>query len=127
MEPLDVPPQCRLACLLDGARSLRRRCSGGANDCFSGPKTRSLAAKDPWLIPRPLRDNRWTGVGDAAGGSGDFAGNQIDVRIRYWIVPQTVRFETNLVYLAKSDFPNAPNAPPSDDTFYAAFDVMASF
>ncbi len=49
-------------------------------------------------------------------------------RIRYWLVPQTFRLETNLVYLAKGDFlKNAPNAPRSDDTLYAAFDVTASF
>lgn len=69
-----------------------------------------------------------TGVRDATGRSGKFAGNQFDARFRYWIVPQKLRFETNLVYLAKSDFlRTAPNAPRSGDTKYAALDLTASF
>jgi len=69
-----------------------------------------------------------TGVRDVTGSSGNFAGNQIDARVRYWLVPQTLRLETNLVYLAKGDFlKSAPNAPPSSNSFYAAFDITASF
>ena len=69
-----------------------------------------------------------TGVRDATGGSGRFAGNQIDARVRYWLVPQTLRLETTVVYLAKGDvLQNAPNALRSGDTIYAAFDVTTIF
>lgn len=69
-----------------------------------------------------------SGVRDATGRSGAFAGNQFDARIRYWIVPQKLRFEANVIYLAKGGFlRSAPNAPRSGDTKFAAFDLTASF
>jgi len=69
-----------------------------------------------------------TGVRDAAGASGDFAGNQFEARIRYWIIPQRLRAETNLVFLRKGRFlKDAPNAPNRDDTRYGAVDVTLSF
>lgn len=69
-----------------------------------------------------------TGVRDPTGNSGNFAGNQFDVRFRYWIVPQRLRLETTFAYIAKGEFlRDAPNAPQSGDTKYAAFDLTASF
>lgn len=69
-----------------------------------------------------------TGVRDATGRSGSFAGNQFDARVRYWIVPQKLRFEVNAAYLAKGNFLRAaPNAPRSGDTKFVAFDLTASF
>jgi len=53
-----------------------------------------------------------TGVRDAVGRSGSFAGHQFDARVRYWLVPERLRFEADGVLLAKGGFlRNAPNAP----------------
>lgn len=69
-----------------------------------------------------------TGVRDASGNSGTFAGHQFDLRLRYWLVPKRLRAEIDGVYLAKGRFLNsAPNAPQSGDTRYASFNLTASF
>ena len=69
-----------------------------------------------------------TGVRDATGRSGDFAGHQIEGRVRYWLVPKRLRFECNALLLAKGRFlRDAPNAPPGRTTRYASFNLTASF
>jgi len=78
-------------------------------DAFSGWKALWLASDTDAFSA--------TGVRGAGGNSGDFADNQIDARIRYWLVPKALRLETNLVYLSKGKFlKTAPNTSPSDDT-----------
>lgn len=68
-----------------------------------------------------------TGVRDASGQSGDFAGHQMEGRIRYWIVPAHLRFEFDGVVLAKGRFlREAPNAPPGRWTTYGSFNLTAS-
>ena len=67
-------------------------------------------------------------VRDATGRSGDFAGHQIDSRLRYWIVPQSLRFEANAVWLAKGGFlRDAPNAPDTGDATYLSLNLQATF
>lgn len=80
-----------------------------------------------WLADR--RDAfSTTGVRDASGNSGRFAGHQIEGRLRYWLVPKFLRAELNAAYLAKGRFlKNAPNAPQGDDTRYLAIGIMATF
>jgi len=69
-----------------------------------------------------------TGVRDASGRSGDYAGTQFDMRARYWLIPKALRGEINLDYLAKGRFlKTAPNAPATGDTRYAAVSVTAFF
>ncbi|WP_083951334.1 alginate export family protein [Sphingobium abikonense] len=69
-----------------------------------------------------------TGVRDASSGSGDFAGHQIEARVRYWIVPARLRFEFDGLLLAKGRFlRDAPNAPPRRWTRYGSFNLTASF
>lgn len=69
-----------------------------------------------------------TGVRDASGGSGRFAGQQVEARLRYWLVPGFLRAEVNGVWLAKGRFlKTAPNAPRTDDTHYLATGVTATF
>lgn len=69
-----------------------------------------------------------TGVRDAAGRSGDFAGHQIEARLRYWLIPNRLRFEANGVLLAKGRFlREAPNAPPGRATRYGSLNLTASF
>jgi hypothetical protein len=69
-----------------------------------------------------------SGVRDASGQSGRFAGHQLDSRLRYWIVPRSLRFEANLVLLDKGRFLNdAPNAPRTGDASYFSINLTASF
>lgn len=69
-----------------------------------------------------------TGVRDALGRSGDFAGHQIEARVRYWLVPTRLRFEFDGLLLAKGRFlHDAPNAPPGNWTRYGSFNLTASF
>lgn len=69
-----------------------------------------------------------TGVRDAAGNSGRFAGHQFDLRMRYWLVPKSLRFEFDGLLLAKGRFLEvAPNAPRNGDTRYASFNLTYSF
>jgi len=68
-----------------------------------------------------------TGVRDAAGRSGSFAGHQFDVRLRYWLIPAHLRFELDGVLLAKGRFlREAPNAPPGPSTRYLSLNLTAS-
>ena len=69
-----------------------------------------------------------TGVRDATGRSGRFAGHQIDTRLRYWLVPGLLRGEVDAVWLAKGRFlTTAPNAPRTGDTHYLATALTATF
>jgi len=69
-----------------------------------------------------------TSVRDATGGSGSFAGHQFDGRVRYWIIPQALRFEFDGSVLAKGRFlKTAPNATNRSDVRYASFNLTAAF
>ncbi|MEO8307106.1 MAG: alginate export family protein [Pseudomonadota bacterium] len=69
-----------------------------------------------------------SGVRDASGASGRFGGYQFDARIRYWLVPQTLRAEFNGDWLLKRGLlRDAPNATPYGNTLFLSFAVTASF
>ncbi|MBA4091266.1 MAG: hypothetical protein C0494_11855 [Sphingobium sp.] len=69
-----------------------------------------------------------TGVRDASGQSGDFAGHQIEARVRYWLVPARLRFEFDGLLLAKGRFlRDATNAPTGKWTRYGSFNLTGSF
>ncbi|WP_114955040.1 alginate export family protein [Sphingosinicella terrae] len=69
-----------------------------------------------------------TGVRDPAGGSGRWAGNQVEARLRYWLVPGRLRAEAGAAWLDKGRFlREAPNAPATGDTRYAYFSLSTSF
>lgn len=69
-----------------------------------------------------------TGVRDATGRSGDFAGHQVDTRARYWLVPKVLRLEGDAVFLFKGRFlKDAPNAPRTDDTHYGSINLSVFF
>ena len=68
-----------------------------------------------------------SGVRDASGRAGDFAGHQFDARMRWWVVPGRLRAEVNAIWLAKGRFlREAPNSPTPRDTRYVAFGLTAS-
>jgi hypothetical protein len=80
-----------------------------------------------WLADR--RDAfSTTGVRDAGGNSGNFAGHQFDSRVRWWLVPGRLRFEADAVLLAKGGFlRRAPNAGAGKTTRYGSVNLSVSF
>lgn len=69
-----------------------------------------------------------TAVRDASGRSGDFAGQQVEGRARYWLVPDALRFEANAVWLIKGRFlESAPNAGAGEDSRYVSLNLTALF
>lgn len=67
-------------------------------------------------------------VRDINGKSGNFAGNQVEVRWRHWLIVDALRFEVNGIYLAKGRFlRDAPNSPHTSDTKYGAFNLTAYY
>lgn len=69
-----------------------------------------------------------TAVRDGTGRAGRFAGHQVEARLRRWLVPDLLRIDTGLAYLAKGRFlTNAANAPRTGDTRYGYFDLCLEF
>ncbi|MBO9623700.1 MAG: alginate export family protein [Sphingomonas sp.] len=69
-----------------------------------------------------------TSVRDASGASGTYAGTQVEVRLRRWLLPQKVRMDVGGAYLAKGRFlKDAPNAPATGDTRYGFVDLVYNF
>ncbi len=65
-----------------------------------------------------------TGVKDAKGASGRFAGHQAEARLRHWLVPDLLQAETGGAVLFKQGFLlDAPNAPASGNSVYGYFDL----
>lgn len=68
-----------------------------------------------------------TGVRDASGRSGDFAGHQVEARARYWIVPKATRLDMGVATLINGEFlDRAPNAT-GGDPLYGYFEVTQTF
>lgn len=88
----------------------------------------AFAAYRPMWLAEKTDSFSTTGVRDASGAAGSFAGHQIDARVRYWIVKGLLRAEANAVWLAKGRFlTSAPNAPATGDTRYLAMGLTATF
>jgi hypothetical protein len=69
-----------------------------------------------------------SGVRDPSGASGRFGGYQFDARVRYWVIPQTLRAEFNGDWLLKHGLlRDAPNATPYGNTLFLSFALIASF
>lgn len=69
-----------------------------------------------------------TGVRDPSGSSGTFAGQQIEIRARYWLVPDLLRLEAGGVVLFDGGFlKDAPNATGYGDTRYGYLELSATF
>jgi len=107
-----------------------------ANIAAAGIRLEAVPSKrlDWFAAYRPLwlaadRDSfSTTGVRDASGSSGDFAGHQLEARVRYWLVPARLRFEADGLLLAKGRFlRDAPNAPAKRWARYGALNLTASF
>jgi hypothetical protein len=84
------------------------------------------AYRPMWLAARQDSFSS-TGVRDASGRSGHFAGHQLEGRVRYWLVPKRLQFEFDGLVLAKERFlEDAPNATPGKWTRYASFNLIAT-
>ncbi len=69
-----------------------------------------------------------TGVRDATGRSGRYAGAQIEGRWRYWLVKDRLRAEADAAWLSKGRFlKHAPNAPQTGDSHYVSLNLTAQF
>lgn len=69
-----------------------------------------------------------TGGRDATGDSGRYAGQQLEGRVRYWLVPDGLRLELNALVLDKGRFlRDAPNAPRNGDAAYVSVNLTALF
>lgn len=69
-----------------------------------------------------------TGVRDPLGASGTWAGNQLELRLRYWLIPARLEIEGGGAYLDKGRFlREAPNAPATGDTRYAYLSLLVAF
>lgn len=108
---------------------------GRANVSSPGIKLEAAPSKrwDGFVAYRPLwlaeRTDSFstTGVRDASGRSGSFAGHQLDTRLRYWLRPERLRFEFDGIVLAKGRYlQDAPNAPIGGTTLYGSFNLTAS-
>ena len=95
----------------------------------SPTKRLDLLASWKWLWAADRHDSfSTTGIRDPAGSSGSFAGQQLDCRLRYWLVPQRLRAEVNAVWLMRGRLlRDAPNASPHGDTRYGTAAVTLSF
>ncbi|MCW4461225.1 alginate export family protein [Sphingomonas sp. BT-65] len=109
---------------------------GRANIVSFGPRIETAPSKRVdltatwhamWLAERTDSFST-TGIRDASGRAGSFAGNQFDARLRWWVRPERLRFEWTGVVLAKGRFlRDAPNAPRGGTTVYNSLNLTASF
>lgn len=80
-----------------------------------------------WLASR-FDSFSTTGVRDASGTAGRFAGHQIEARVRYWLIPKRARLEWNGLLLAKGRFlRDAPNANGRRDVLYNSLNATINF
>ncbi len=112
-----------------------------------GPESRSNSIS-PGARVEVKPDNRWdgfamyralwldsatdafgaSGVRDPNGQSGRFAGQQIEGRVRYWLMPKIAQLDVGGAVLFKGRFlRDAPNAPPTGDTYYGYVGLNLSF
>lgn len=93
-----------------------------------GKRLDAFAAYRPLWLASATDSFATTGVRDASGRAGDFAGHQIEARLRYWLIPARLRLEWDGLLLAKGRFlREAPNAPAEGWTRYVSFNATASF
>ena len=69
-----------------------------------------------------------TGVRDATGASGKDAGTQLELQVRHWLVPSSVRLDLGAVWFSEGNFlKQAPNATGEGDPLYGYSQVTWSF
>jgi hypothetical protein len=93
-----------------------------------GPRVDLMATlRGLWLASRTDAFST-IGVRDASGRSGDYAGTQLDTRLRYWLVPKRLRLELDGIVLAKGRFlQHAPGTRDDGSVKYLSVNLQASF
>jgi hypothetical protein len=93
-----------------------------------GKRLDGMASYHPMWLANRFDSFSTTGVRDATGAAGNFAGHSFDGRIRWWAIPKALRAEVNASYIAKGRFlKDAPNAPRTGDTRYIAIALTANY
>ncbi len=88
----------------------------------------AFVAYRPLFLENPTDTFAATQIRDRSGRSGRFAGQQIEARLRYWIIPDAMLLDTGAAYLIKGRFlRDAPNAPDTGDTFYGYLNTTIFF
>lgn len=67
-----------------------------------------------------------TGLRDPEGNSGSFAGHQLDLRARHWLVPDRLRLDLNAVTVLHGEYLRT-RLPDQGLTFYAGADLTLNF
>jgi hypothetical protein len=79
-----------------------------------------------WLADKT--DAFISGIRDETGQSGSFAGQQLEVAIRYWLIPDVLQAEVGGSHFFNGRFMNtAPNATGNGDTNYGYADITFHF
>ncbi len=69
-----------------------------------------------------------TGVRDESGQSGQFAGNQLELRSRLWLIPDSLRWELGgAAFIQGAFMRDAPNATGNGDPLFLYTDLELSF
>lgn len=93
-----------------------------------GKRIDASAAWHPMWLASRTDSFSTTGVRDATGRSGRFAGHMLDGRLRWWAVPARLRTEINASWIGKGRFlHDAPNAPHTGNTRYIALALTTLF
>lgn len=96
-------------------------------EAFPSRKSDLMVSYRPfWLAAREDAFSS-SGVRDPSGRSGNFAGHQLDARLRYRFTPKLM-FDTNLALFAKGRFMReAPNATAESWTRYGSLNLIINF
>ena len=93
-----------------------------------GKRFEGFVAWHPMWLANSRDSFSTSGVRDATGASGAFAGHNVDGRLRWWAIPKRLRAEINANLLLKGRFlRDAPNAPRTGNTRYLATALTAFF
>lgn len=83
--------------------------------------------KAVWLAEKRDTFDR-SGAVDPTGESGSFVGHQLQLRMRYWLVPDALQLDVGAATLIHGRFlEQAPNAPDHGDTVYGYADLTWTF
>ena len=97
-------------------------------EAIPSPRMDWFAAYRPMWLASDQDSFSTTGVRDATGRSGDFAGHQIEARVRYWLVPSHLRLEVDGLLLFKGRFLlDAPATSSGQTARYLSLNATVSF
>lgn len=91
-------------------------------------RTDAMLSARPYWLESATDAFATTGLRDASGRAGRFAGNLVDARVRYWLVLKRLRFEFDGVWMSHGRFlDRVANGPASGATTYLSSNLTATF